>query len=346
MILNDARLFEITPIPRPNPEANAFKTGTPADCPRVPEDELTINTRTMEWYDSFHPQTQFHCWLVDQVVVNTLRIDRNGRIDRRLRDKVVIRAQRFWDDDRRLDAELLGEQLAKKPAATVNKLRQTPHGCDWLIGRWASLIRIAERPGGWDVDQKNLAFELLGVRPEDRANVPGETIDLDGKVIGIPLGHAEMARQQVAGLLLRKQEVADLDALDRAMALADYVDEPTPEIQRLRRTNSELHRRLKWCLTQIDHKSPYPHTNPRVYSHFRRNIEPDQSPQAEASPATADLSQATPPGPYLDPEIYDRESKAEDKTWPYILNARRDAKELKAQAREEARREKRMRLRA
>jgi hypothetical protein len=113
MILRDPALFEITVTPRPNPKANAFKTGTPADCPRVPEDEPAITKRTLAWFDSFHPQNYFHGWLVDQVVVNSFRIDRNVRIDRRLRDRVVMRAERFWDDDRRLEAELLGEPDAR-----------------------------------------------------------------------------------------------------------------------------------------------------------------------------------------------------------------------------------------
>jgi hypothetical protein len=337
MILADPLLFSITGTPRPNPEANAFKTGTAADCPRVPEDLATISARTINWYPGFRPQNPFHCWLVEQAVVSSLRIDRNDRIERRQRDRVALRAERFWDDDRRLEAEALGEQIAKKPAATLNKLRQTPQGCDWLIARWSALARFADGDKRWSVDQKNLAFSLLGVRADEQSTEPGETIDLEGKAIATAPGSADLAHRQIAELLRRKQDVADVDALDRAAAMSDHGDETTPESKRLRQTNVVLHRRLKWCIDQINVESPYAETTQKAHDYYWEDpvIEKPAEPPIMASDRVAP---ATPrpdpvPKPRFDPKEFDEHGN----TWPHIIKQRLDEKDREQDARDEAR---------
>ena len=102
-------------------------------------------------------------------------------------------------------------------------------------------------------------------------------IDLEGRVIEPAPDPASLARREVASLLERRQEVAGLDDLDRALARADYVPEPTEEIRRLRRHDAELHRRLMWFIKQINTKSPYVCTSPRVFDHFQPNpvIQPE-----------------------------------------------------------------------
>jgi len=95
MTTDDTRLADPGFAPRPNPLANVLKTGTDADCPRVPEDAAAVNSRTLRWYRGFAPQDYFHCWVVEQVSVTTLRIERAARIERRARDRVVLRAELF-----------------------------------------------------------------------------------------------------------------------------------------------------------------------------------------------------------------------------------------------------------
>jgi hypothetical protein len=347
-------LFEQSFVPAavrfadPNPLSNCFKTGTVADLPRVPEDALAVNTRTLEWLDSLTPQNRLHCWMVDQIAITSVRIEGNDRTDRRARDRVVLRAQRFWDDDRRLDAEVLGEGLAAAPALVVNKLRRTPQGCDWMIGRWARLARIAdlmEEKGGWDPAQRSLAFDLLGARPEDRDGILGEVIDQEGRVVSSSLTLADLARREVASLQKRKEEVQGLDTLDRALAEADYLAVPTPEIREIRRQNAELHRRLKWYLGQIQAKPAYKATKTAMYRYFQDNPEVAPALQPEAPPAPAEAA-TTGPTPLPGLTIANDETDEFGVTWPYLVAARRDAQDRKKEALEEARREKRQQLRA
>ena len=323
-------------VGRPDPLANGLKTGTEADCPRVPEDAAAVIARAGSWYLGLKPQNLYHAWLVDQVAITSLGIDRLGRIERRLRDRVVLRAELFWDEDRKLEAEELGEKLAHSPPKVVNLLRRTPQGCDWMIGRWARLARIADVDQKWDDAQRSLAFDLLGARPEDRAGRPGETIDREGRPVASPDGLAELARREVAGLLGRKAEVAPLDALDRTMARSDYVDLPTPEIRDLRRQDATLHRRLKWYLSQIAFRSKEGWTDGGVYKYFLRDVAPEPTADPTPQPAEAKAEE-------IDPSPEPAPGAEED---AMILPDRRQAKLNKAEARRDARRRKLERLRA
>ena len=75
------------------------------------------------------PQNLYHCWLVGEIAVISLQIERLNRIERRERDRFVLQSQLFWDDDRRIAAEVLGQRLAEAPAIVVNQLGRTPQGC-------------------------------------------------------------------------------------------------------------------------------------------------------------------------------------------------------------------------
>ena len=337
----------------PDPLSNCFKTGTTADLPRVPEDSVAVNVRKLDWHDAFKPQNLYHCWLIDQIAITSIRIEHADRVERRARDRVALRARAFWDDDRRLDAEALGEGLAASPARVVNQLRRTPQGCDWMINRWARLARIAD-DGAWNEAQASLAFDLLGTRPEDRDGDLGEVIDQDGRVVSNSLSQADLARREIAALRSRKEEVAGPDALDRSLAEAGYLDVPTPEIHQVRRHSAELNRRLKWYVAQLQAKAANKHTASKVYSYYKPNSyyenRPDPEPVA-APPPGAELVTVPSETAWVEVEP-DKRPVANDETdengnvWPYLVQARQDAEELKKQAQEERRMEKRMRLRA
>ncbi|MCP6259133.1 hypothetical protein NL429_29795, partial [Klebsiella pneumoniae] len=82
-----------------------------------------------------------------------------GRMDRRQRDQSALRAEFFWEDDRRLMAIELGDRLGSKPEKTVARLRATPQGCDWLLGRWASLQGVLDAGKTWDEAQSSIALD-------------------------------------------------------------------------------------------------------------------------------------------------------------------------------------------
>src|SRR5258707_6544233 len=118
--------------------ANALKHGLCASVV-VSEDAKLVQQRASDWFDALKPQCEFHSWLVDEVAILSIRIDRCERMERRARDVKAMKAELCWEDDRRLDAVRLGGLLPKRPREGVEELRRTPPGCEWLVAPWGML---------------------------------------------------------------------------------------------------------------------------------------------------------------------------------------------------------------
>ena len=107
-----------------------------------PEDVEPLQRRTEEIFEVLKPSNGWEKWHLSRVAVTTMRIEHTERVERRVREKICLKAMLTWDSDRCLEAEMQGQGLAKKPAPTVEILRGTPQGCDWLITRRISLVAV------------------------------------------------------------------------------------------------------------------------------------------------------------------------------------------------------------
>jgi hypothetical protein len=107
-----------------------------------------VQRRAWECFEGLRPQDSYQARLVNLIAILTLRLDRSGGMERRARDKVVLRACLSWDEDRNLEAKALAGKLAASPEVVVEGLRRTPQGCDWLIDRWSRLADAARDSGG------------------------------------------------------------------------------------------------------------------------------------------------------------------------------------------------------
>jgi hypothetical protein len=208
-------------------------------------------------------------------------VDRSERSERRLRDRASLRAEVCWDDDRRTEAEAIGARLASRPAETVDQLRKTAAGSDWMMKRWALLAYAADQ-GPWTPDQARLAFDLLGTPPEFRSGRPGLTVDEEGREIDAAVDSATVARREIAGLRDRRDRLAEIEQVDRALVMADLFDDPSPEIRRLRRHESALHGRIRWCMAQLKyespHRKPHPDVKPEWVTHNVAEAPPEPRP--------------------------------------------------------------------
>jgi hypothetical protein len=321
--------------------ANALKHGL-CSTVLVPEDLELVRERANEWFYCLKPQNPHQAWIVDQVAVISIRIDRSTRMERRYRDRAMLRAELVWDDDRMLEIESLGSKLGRRPSEVSRQLRATPQGCDWLIERWANLARSAEMNGSWSADQTRLAFDLLGTSPEARdGRQPGDLIDLDGKVVepaGSPLN---LAHREVAGLKERRALVADLDEVDRALVSADQFDDSNLELKRLRRYEATLHTRLRWFINLMHDPSPYVKINRDLKPNWVDRVEPDLS--ADAIPEPPAYEPIHPP---FDLEPHELPEPGQKADFPRITAARTQKKIRKAQARRDVKRRKVEKLRA
>src|SRR5258708_9718772 len=84
--------------------ANALKDGLCATVV-VAEDAKLVQQRASDWFDALKPQDEFQSWMVDEIAILSLRIDRCERMERRARAVEAMPAGPCWEADRRLDAE-------------------------------------------------------------------------------------------------------------------------------------------------------------------------------------------------------------------------------------------------
>jgi hypothetical protein len=236
---------------------NALKHGLCSSVV-VAEDASVVMTRTEEFFITLKPQNDFHCWLVSEVALESVRIERAERMERRIRDKIAMKAELTWDDDRRLEAILLGSTLGNRPDLVVEQLRKNVQGCEWLMARWAMLAYVADVDKTWTPEQTALAFDLLGTPDVFRVGKkPGDSLDFEGKLVESGTDLAALARREIAELKERRERIKPLDEVARALAMADLGEDNDPELIRLRRQEATLYSRLRWCLRQLQVQSPF-----------------------------------------------------------------------------------------
>ncbi len=232
-----------------------------AETLTLPEHEgEVIAARIVAWTPVLQPQDAYDDWLVEEMVVSSVRIDRCHAHEASLRTRQAARAALCWDVDRECDAEDLGARLTKAPAPVSRQLRRSKQGCAWLIFRWEGLSRILEAKGNWDEAQMRLALDLLGT-PKELRDGPSP---LDGD-------RPALIRDQVAQLTRLRAEALDtLDAIDRADAEVGLapVDKA---IALARRYEAACHRRLERAQSELQKN--------------RRAASPAETPTPTAPPA-------------------------------------------------------------
>jgi hypothetical protein len=327
----------------------------------VPEDADLVQKRSREYFETLKPQNNFHCWCVSEIGLLSIRIDRDERIERRLRDKIVIKAQIHWESDRRLEALRLGDQLGTQPEQVVELLQRTPQGCEWLMGRWAMLAYSADvQNGTWNTQQSDLAFDLLATPALFRpGRMPGLEIDIEGRPVEGSSDPASVARRQIAALKARRDQVEPLDRANRSLAEADLADDTDPELKRLRRHEAMLHSRLRWFAKQLRFQSPEKEPYRGLWRSWLGDHEAAPDVAVAAAPPLPEPKAVvepeiiyTTPGskfPSRDPK-YDFDLEPDEYSMagniPMILAHREDKKLKKAEARRDARRREVEKLRA
>ncbi len=197
----------------------------------------------------------FHDWLRTQVNATMDRISRSQRIEGKLRERAVLNAKLCWDSDRQIETEILGASLADDPTEVVAGLRRTPHGCEWLMKRWALLIYAAEHDRAWTLDQQMLAARMLGIPLEfqDEAKPLGSLWKGD-RPLESTADLIDLARQEIKSLKEQRERVAPIDEAEKLLAQRDELadDAQSPEIRRIGREERGLYLRLRWLVRQLE----------------------------------------------------------------------------------------------
>jgi hypothetical protein len=232
---------------------NALKHGLAGSGLVLPhEDSMAVEQRIAEWHSSLKPFDNYETWLLEVIVVESIRIDRCRILDRVLRTEQVRRSGENWDDDQRQSAEEWAAKLAKNPTV-VAKLRSTSAGASILLERWQGLARALEN-GGWSEPQEALVHDLLGI-PE--ALREGVASPLNPCLDGDPLAHRqEIVRGQIERLERLIGEILPArNAEKRGLLQAGVTDLEDRALMRLHRYESRCFRRLTWATSQMRSKN-------------------------------------------------------------------------------------------
>jgi hypothetical protein len=253
----------------------------------IGDDQGAIAQRLDSWKDAYPIHSEEDQWFFEQIVVNSVRIDRCQREESTLRIQLSMRADRYWDVDRGIAAEALGKTLPKNPSFVACKLRQTLQGCEWLLDRWVTLKDVLDRVGAWTEEHVSLVLDMLGTPHELRTIKPWSD---SSQALTLVV-------EQIAALQAERAILVDLDALDhRAAVLSIDADLPRP-LALQRRYESACMRRLQWarnCLSGKRGDSAPP--EPRPLS------QPQPVPEPEFVPDPPSAIPAEPPARDPDPD--------------------------------------------
>jgi hypothetical protein len=241
-----------TPEGKRQSRRNALGDGLRAETCLPDDMAAAVRARVESLRPVFRPATDHAEWLVKQVALAEVRIDRCLALELAALEALITRASLAWDDDRRAEAAALGATLARDPARVAPALRTTRQGVLWMLERWAALGSALDHSGSWDDAQRALALDLLGVPLPLRGACPDLPADADADASTLI---ALVAREIDDLDSALSDSLETLDAMDRDHARAGLAAD-TPPLRRLRRYESGFRRTLAWALAQLQGRPP------------------------------------------------------------------------------------------
>jgi hypothetical protein len=287
---------------------NAVQHGMAGNGVDLPDDEAEkVNRRVEEFAAVIRPANAFEAFYVVQLATESVRVERCQCDERVLLLRRAARAETGWDEDRRLASEELAAHLARDPARTVRRLRQTSQGCDWLIDRWHMLARTLDAGHPWDDARRALTLDLLGIPAAMRDGLAPLDADTDAKQVA---HQQSLAAERIKELEQLKADVMDdrdefeHEAAVEGMGSGDAATERSLALTR--RYESACQRRLERAWRQLL-SSRLPE---RAVLVPEREREPDPEP-ACMPPVAADRATSPEPAPSASSEYAPEPAVAE-----------------------------------
>lgn len=231
-------------ISRLNATTHGLAAVLPETLTASEESQAEFESHKAMWRRELRPVGVLQEQLFEQVVVDSIRVERCQKTFFALCSLHAQRARDQWDFDRRLEAESLAAGLAKRPAMVAAKLALTPHGCDTLVSLWRGLKSSLERHRTWTENQRSLALDLLGIHPHLRdAETPIDPAEGDEYE-----ARSQVVESEIARVISARERTLALDASERAMAEQTLGVEFTKPAQLIDRYERNAFRRyqLAW----------------------------------------------------------------------------------------------------
>jgi hypothetical protein len=144
---------------------NAYQHGMRAKVLMPDDMAAAVAERKDDLLQEFGPDSPYEEWLLGEMALAGTRLERLAMLSIADLQRTIDRAELCWEKDRRIAAEDLGARLSKQPSRVKLALEASRQGADFLKERWEGLGAALKAKGGWNDDQRALAFDLLGVPP-------------------------------------------------------------------------------------------------------------------------------------------------------------------------------------
>ena len=227
---------------------NATTHGVSNDGPVAAE--LLDESRVDEWVASLKPQGTQQLNLVRVVAHNASRIELCQARETELLRMEQVEAREAWNVKRTAEVTQLAKKLRRQPTLTAALLKQTLHGCTYLIERWNSLARAyLEQNFTWTGSQLRTAHDLLGIELDVR---PAKWIFKAENVPPNEDVHLAVAVREIEVLgRLRDEHLAAVDDHVRGAAIRGFAAGTSRELRLNRRYEAEAHKRMATALETL-----------------------------------------------------------------------------------------------
>jgi hypothetical protein len=284
--------------------ANARTHGMAGAGYVLPEDEADLVAERAEaWMGHYPLRTPEDFWFLDQLALESVRIERCQDQERALLCRQRVRADCRWDDEKRLDAARLFAKLAKRPAEVWMELQMTSQGCALLIDRWTSLRGLLKPGKPWEESPRSMALDMLGVVAEFREAPTRIDAQEDLDAVEVQKAVAEREIERLTGI--KEDKLDGLDGLERDLTV-NGMSAPDRDIQLMRRYESACRRRFDAALRAL-HLACQKDVALRMESRWTPTTtlppEPSPSPSPSIDPrgfALLDETPTTPSNPFDD----------------------------------------------
>ena len=311
---------------------NAYKHGLAGTGVLMDEEtERAVAAKLGEWRGVFNLVTKQDEWCFSEFIINTVKLDRARREESFLTAYFIDRAGVMWEADRELEAAELAAKLSDDPGLIARRLKNTAHGCGWLITRWRELLSILEEGGAWDEGQRALMCDLAGI-PHDVRVADAS----DGREPGCPETIA-FVRGQIADLEgFKTNGLDEFDGIEQAAAEAGFPAKAPRPLALVRRYITGFTRESRKALAHLSDSGR--NTVPRALP----PAPPAASPTSRAVAEPGPTAPPPPPPPRPSPSVAARPDSAAPSGEPPVRLGDADARP--SSSRHENRRERRSRM--
>jgi len=206
----------------------------------------------------------------------------------------VGRVDSRWEEDRRDEADRLGERLSKSPCRVARALGRTKYGALYLVDKLTSLGESIAANGRLDPQQRDYLFDILGVDVVLRngsARVPAGD---DGPAL------AAVVEQERARLTTKiERSLNGQDLSEQSAARLGIVRSYDQETKNLRSNARYADRRYDWAWAALCQLRAGVDPSPIIDPETKRPIAPEApaAPAPEAAPAGPAAPASPPPEP-------------------------------------------------